>query len=71
MERDVAEQILNEFMALSQPLNAATEVATAIDEIDERNAVLRGIGDIMGRVYTDLMIPIIRQYPDLDPDKDQ
>lgn len=29
----------------------------------------QAIGDITARAYTDLIRPIVRQYPDLDPEK--
>ncbi|MBI3900351.1 MAG: nuclear receptor NHR-99 [Gammaproteobacteria bacterium] len=69
MDRKTAEQLMKNFVALTGPLNAATSLANNIADKDEQSAVRREIGKVMGRIYTELMTPIIRQYPDLDPDK--
>lgn len=71
MERTVAEQLMGLLLSLDKPLNAATSLTQEISDPVEQKAVRRGIGEITGRVYTDLMRPIIRQYPDLDPEKDR
>jgi hypothetical protein len=69
MERPIAEQLIELLLALDGPLNKATELTEKITDLEERNAVRRGIGEITLRAYTDLIRPIVRQYPDLDPEK--
>jgi len=56
-------------LMLDGPLQKATELSLEIPDPEEQKAVRRVIGETIGRLYTDLMIPIIRQYPDLDPEK--
>ena len=56
--------------SLDGPLHTATELTSEIEDENERKLIRKGIGEIGGRIYTDLMRPIIRQYPDLDPDKE-
>jgi hypothetical protein len=68
MNRALAEQLMNELLALGGPINRATELTAKIDDIDERKAVRRAIGEIAANVYSDLIRPIVRQHPDLDPD---
>lgn len=68
MDRRVAEQLMKAFFDLSEPLNAATSLTSQIDGKEEQAAFRKGIGEIMNIAYVDLMRPIIRQYPDLDPD---
>ena len=69
MDKDVAEQLMSQFMAMSGPLNEATRLTEAIPERSDRESIRKGLGTIMGLLYTDLMLPIIAKYPDLDPDK--
>lgn len=69
MDRNVAELLMKSLLALGKPLNDATVAADQIIDEDERKNFLKILGRFMGNIYTELMIPIIRQYPDLDPDK--
>lgn len=56
------------FLAMSEPLNSATALTANIQSKDEQDSLKRAIGNVIQVVYIDLMRPIIRQYPDLDPD---
>jgi hypothetical protein len=56
-------------LALDEPLNKATELTMKIADVEERKAVRRGIAEITTRAYTDLIRPIVQQFPDLDPEK--
>ena len=57
MERPIAEQLIELLLALDGPLNKATELTEKITNLEERNAVRRGIGEITLRAYTDLIRP--------------
>ena len=70
MDKQLAEQLMKKLHSLSVPFNDAAELIEQIPDEDEKKRFRRGLGELMGRAYTDLMIPILRQYPDLDPDKD-
>ncbi len=52
------------------PFNEATELTYQISDEQERKSVRRPLGEIGVRLY-EAMIPIIRQFPDLDPDKNE
>ena len=69
MEKNIAKLLMDSLLVLDEPLNRATELTDQINDEEERKRFRKGIGEIGGRVYTDLMVPIIRQYPDLDPEK--
>jgi hypothetical protein len=69
MDRTVAEKLMKDLMALTNPLNSATQATTQITDKEEQASFRRAIGEIMNSVYTDLMRPIVKQYPDLDPDR--
>ncbi len=69
MDRAIGERLMERLLALTAPLNDAVALIEQIGDERQRLELRRGIGEVMGRVYTDLMVPIIREYPDLDPDK--
>lgn len=70
MDRNLAAALMEQLVALSAPLNALTELSFQIPDAEERSALRKAVGGVMGIVYTDLMRPLIRQYPDLDPDRE-
>jgi hypothetical protein len=69
MERHIAEKLMQLFLKAGEPLNEATDIINHIESEEEQKSLRRPIGQIIGKTYTDLMIPIIKEYPDLDPDK--
>ena len=69
MKRDMAEKILQEMMGIGDRLNVATSFVDKIENKDECKKFKIPIGNIMGLIYTEIMIPIIKQHPDLDPDR--
>jgi hypothetical protein len=71
MDKELATSFMRELMALAEPLNRATTLARTIENEDERKALLRPIGSVMNLVNSELIRPIIKQYPELDPDCDQ
>jgi hypothetical protein len=70
MDRVVAERLMKVLLQFGEPFNAATESTDQIADDQERRAVRRPLGEIGVRLFQ-AMLPIIRQYPDLDPDKDE
>ena len=70
MDKHLAEQLMKKLHSLDEPINDACELVEQIADEHEMRRFRKGLGELMGHIYTDLMIPILRQYPDLDPDKD-
>lgn len=68
MDRNLAELLMKELLAMNGPLNSATHLSGRIDSEDERRQFRGGLAEVMNHIYIDLMRPIIKQYPDLDPD---
>jgi hypothetical protein len=48
-----------------------TELTRQIADTEERRIIHRGLGEVAAHIYTEVMIPIVRQYPDLDPIRDK
>ena len=68
VDREVAEEIIYRLCVLQQTLSRPLVVP--FDEEFPRLAELQGIvGDAIGCIHTDVMMPFIEQYPDLDPDR--
>jgi len=68
MERDIAERLMKHLLTLSEPINSATLLTKRMSDTTEQREFRKRIAAVMSGVY-DLMILIIREYPDLDPDK--
>ncbi|MDH3473770.1 MAG: hypothetical protein OEM59_08755 [Rhodospirillales bacterium] len=60
---------MKEMLDIGEHLNAADQLVGKLDDVQELNNYKRAIGNLMGLIYTEVMVPIIKNYPDLDPDK--
>ena len=70
MEKETAKKIMVSLERLGEALNDLATEIEKIKDIEEKKRYRRGVGELMGMSYTDIMRPIIREYPELDPDKD-
>lgn len=70
MDRAIAEQLMQCYLALDAPLNSAAIISEKIEPKEERDPVRLAISRLVLNIDSNLMRPIIRQYPDLDPDRD-
>jgi hypothetical protein len=66
MDRAVATEIMD-ILAAGQELGALDTLSLKISDDEERRAFRRTLAQIMG-LYTDLIVSVAHQYPDLDPD---
>lgn len=70
MERVIAERFMKSLLAMCEQFNIATELTMQMSDRSEQVAFRKGLGNIFKHIHGDLMLPIIRQYRDLDPDRD-
>ena len=68
MNRSTAEALLDVYARAAGVLNEAVALLQEIPEEGERKKLLRGLGTVMGSLWGDLQAPVVRQFPDLDPD---
>lgn len=68
MTREQAEALMASLLRLEGPLNEMSAILEAFEDGEEKSDLMRALGDLMGHVYVDLMRPVIRQYPELDPE---
>ena len=69
MTRDDAEQLMRIYSSIGELLNSADPIIRNISEESERKELLRPLGEVMADLWLKLESPIVKQFPDLDPDK--
>ena len=70
MERGTAVQLLSEIEAMAPQFDAITSLTSEIDDEGERKEIRKTLAQAMQLLAYDLVMRVVRQYPDLDPDKD-
>lgn len=69
MERVLAEEMVREILAIGNNLNRLNDLFEAhIGDGELKKELKRPLGEAMAS-GTILLLPILRLYPDLDPDK--
>jgi hypothetical protein len=68
MEKALAEVILKSVLSLGKGLNDLDPIVRAVKDPDERMRLLKCLGVVMSELNADIVIPIINQYPEMDPD---
>jgi hypothetical protein len=71
MDKEIARKLIEFAVALDKPLNEATALTAQISDVEERKTMRRGIAAVTGAAYSELIRPILREFPDLDPDPEQ
>jgi hypothetical protein len=69
MDRPTAEKLAAALKKLDVQMNEVVAIVETIDDVAERKALRHALGETMCASF-DVLWPLIRQYPDLDPDKD-
>ncbi len=68
MEKALAEVILKSVLNLGQELNALDPLVRGVKDPDERRGLLKCLGVVMSELNAGIVIPIIDEYPEMDPD---
>jgi hypothetical protein len=69
MERSTAEKLMVIYQRVGDALNQADPLLRGIPDEHERTQHLHALGTMMLDVWTELMAPIVREHPQLDPDR--
>jgi hypothetical protein len=69
MQKDLAGKVVQALLATGTKLDDVGSLVAQIDDETERRRFLRSVGETMATLNADLLMPIVQQYPDLDPDK--
>jgi hypothetical protein len=68
LERSDAEKVLRAAVGLDAQFGVLDTAVSQIPDEAERKALARELADLVGRVNDAFIRPIVRQFPDLDPD---
>lgn len=68
MDKSAAKHLMDVFEDIGISLNKAAYIVSELPDVDEQKVMRRGLGKLMGGLFSDLQLHIIRQHPDLDPD---
>jgi hypothetical protein len=69
MKRETAERLMTALLSLGGSLDEITSLTYEIDDETERRAFRKSVADAMHILSFDLVMHIVHQYSDLDPDK--
>jgi hypothetical protein len=69
MDHSTAQKLMEAYKRIGEALNEADSIIRTLPE-DERTAHLRGLGEMMGQLWSKLQLPVVREHRDLDPDGD-
>ena len=69
MDKTTAKRLLNLYLKVGDPLNEAILIIGTLPDVEEQKQLRRSIGELISTVYIDMIRPIVREYPDLDPDR--
>ena len=69
LERPAAEELLQIALSLDGPFGEMDRVISMVSDEQERRALAQSLGAIIGGVNDGFIRPIVRQYPDLDPER--
>ena len=68
MDREEAVQLMAGIEKVNAQLNELAETFESIDDAEIKKRVKRAFGQAAGLMWFEIMAPICRQFPDLDPD---
>jgi hypothetical protein len=68
MDKALAEVILKSVLSLLEGFNGLDPIVREIKDPDERRRVLMCLGIVMSELNAGIVLRIVSQYPELDPD---
>ena len=68
MNREIAEKLNAITLESYFKLHDAVAIVRNGAEGDERKDYIKGLGKALGYLYTDVLHPLYKEYPDLKPD---
>ena len=68
MDRKIAESLMVEMRKLDEIMNKITAISLTM-AVEDAKSVRRVIGAATASAYTEIIRPIVKTFPDLDPDK--
>jgi hypothetical protein len=69
MSQDLADQICKRMLEATRLCNASLRAAMTNDSLGHANAYVKLVGNFMGYAFTNILGPLWRLYPQLEPDE--
>ena len=69
LDKEQGRRILEAAVSLNDALGAIDVIIPEIDDVEWRESVRVSLGSIIGEIFSGLIIPVVKIYPDLDPGK--
>ncbi len=70
MDHSTAQKLMDVYKRVGEVLNEADGIIRTLPK-HEQSVHLRGLGDMMGHLWFELQLPVVREHRDLDPDGDR
>ncbi len=68
MEKGTAKKIIELAVSIDHILGDMFLCVNQIHDEDTKNEFDKSVGDLMGYISRDLILPLVNRYPDLNPD---
>jgi hypothetical protein len=69
MKRNLAVTFLADLQKISPQVDALFDLTDQIEDEHEKRILRRHIAEVIHRMGYEMVMHIVRQYPDLDPDR--
>jgi hypothetical protein len=67
MNRTEAQNILNATLSLNDGIGRIDDIITSMPEGSEKKVWIQKLGGLIGYITSELQMPIVQDYPDLNP----
>ena len=71
MKEETATEVYGSVIALDPLINKLFESADAVEDETLRSQFKKAVGEVMGRLYFEIMLPLEKLYPALIPDTER
>jgi hypothetical protein len=71
MRRDVAEKILGDMKRIDEIVGELAVASHEIDDVDVKKKIRRALIVLVFEFHKEITLEIVKQFPDLQPDKQQ
>ena len=69
MDKDMASRMLKAVVALEAKIGELDVLVSELSDEKERDDYVHALGDVIGIISEKFVRRIVRQYPELDPDR--
>jgi len=67
MDRDTVPRLMDQVVLCHKAIDEAENIAREIADPKQRDQTRKALAEASGHIYAEIMMPLIREYPELDP----